>query len=98
MPSHISTYEQHIIEHINEQLKVLLSEDLKASAKVSVVKVRPLAGDPVNTAADQHRKRSLHFKLLLFAGHIVQMACAQVRSSVQFGQTDAVRVSRAAPG
>ncbi len=85
-------------EHISEQLKVLLSEDLKVCTELSVDEVRPLAGGPENIAADHHRKRSLHFKLLLFAGHIVQMACAQVRSSVQLGQTDAVRVSRAAPG
>lgn len=85
-------------EHISEQLKVLLSEDLKASTEPSVDEVRPLAGGPENIAADHHRKRSLYFKLLLFAGHIVQMACAQVRSSMQFGQTDAVCVSRAAPG
>ena len=85
-------------EHISEQLKVLLSEDLKVCTKLSVVEVRPLAGGPEHIAADHHKKRSLHFKLLLLAGHIIQMACAQVRSAVQLGQTDAVRVSRAAPG
>ena len=41
-------------EHISEQLKVLLSEDLKASAKVFVDEVRPLAGGPENIAADHH--------------------------------------------
>ncbi len=85
-------------EHISEQLKVLLSEDLKASAEISVDEVRPLAGGPENIAADHHRKRSLHFELLLFAGHIVQMACTQIRSSLQLGQTDAVCISGAASG
>ncbi|KAL0023387.1 hypothetical protein WJX79_001953 [Trebouxia sp. C0005] len=55
-------------EHISEQLKVLLSEDSKASTEPSVDEVRPLAGGPENIAADHHRKRSLYFKLLLFAG------------------------------